>query len=230
MKDLVSLMDRRRLLGGGLALGAMALFAPGAFAEELARTPRMTEGPFYPDHLPLDRDNDLILIKDSTTPAVGTISHLSGRVTDVNGKPVRDAQIEIWQCDAKQVYLHSSDSGPKKAQQDQHFQGYGRFAIGSTGEYRFRTIKPVPYPGRPAPHIHFKVTKDGRELLTSQLFIDGHPGNRQDGIFRGVGDAVEQQLVTAEFLPVKDSKIGELAATFDIVIGMTPADAPARRR
>ena len=75
--------DRRRFLGGSLALGfGAATFsaAHGAFAEELARTPRLTEGPFYPDKLPLDTDNDLLIINDSITPAVGDITHLTGRV------------------------------------------------------------------------------------------------------------------------------------------------------
>ena len=51
--------NRRDFLGT-LALGAAAFTTPGAFAEELVRTPRQTEGPFYPDKLPLDTDNDLL--------------------------------------------------------------------------------------------------------------------------------------------------------------------------
>ena len=59
-----------------------------------------------------------------------------------NGRPIKDATVEIWQCDAKAVYLHTRDSVPKAAQRDQNFQGFGRFTTGSKGEYRFRTIKP----------------------------------------------------------------------------------------
>jgi protocatechuate 3,4-dioxygenase beta subunit len=223
--DIETMISRRTMLRGGLAFGAaLALFTPGAFAEQLERTPALTEGPFYPDHLPLDQDNDLIIIGNSLTPAVGEITHLSGRVLDAGGSPVKNVEIEIWQCDAKQVYLHSRDSVPKAAQQDKNFQGFGRFAIGSTGEYRFRTIKPVPYPGRPAPHIHFKVKKGGRELLTSQIFIAGFPGNKQDGVYRGAGDAFQRALVSTDFNPLKGSTAGELAARFDIVLGRTPAD------
>ena len=184
-------VDRRvflgRLTAGVASLSGWATMytARGAFAEELALTPARTEGPFYPDRLPLDTDNDLILIKDSITPAVGEITHLTGRILDASGSPIRDATIEIWQCDANQVYLHTGDSDSKKDQQDKHFQGFGRFTTGSTGEYRFRTIKPVPYPGRPAPHIHFKVKKGDRELLTSQINIAGHPGNKVDGVVNG---------------------------------------------
>jgi protocatechuate 3,4-dioxygenase beta subunit len=208
-----------------LALGAAALFAPGVFAEQLSRSPAMTEGPFYPDRLPLDRDNDLIIVGDSLTPAVGQITHLTGRILDTGGSPVRDAEIEIWQCDANEVYLNSRDSGPKAGQRDKNFQGFGRFVTGSTGEYRFRTIKPVPYPGRPAPHIHYKIKRGGREILTSQIFIAGFANNARDGVFRSVRDPLERELIQADFLPVKDSKAGELAARFDVVIGRTPGDA-----
>ena len=186
MKTQIHVRDRRFFLG---AIGAAFFTTRGLFADELDRTPRMTEGPFYPDRLPLDTDNDLLIINDKITPAVGEITHLTGRVLGPDGSPVRNAVVEIWQCDANQVYLHSGDSGSKLSQQDKNFQGFGRFTTGSTGEYYFRTIKPVPYPGRPAPHIHVKVKRGGRELITTQIFISGHPGNARDGIFFGAGDA-----------------------------------------
>lgn len=217
--------SRREWLRLGLALGAAAMFAPGVFAEQLLRSPAMTEGPFYPDHLPLDQDNDLIVVGDSLTPAVGQITHLSGRILDTSGDPIRDAEIEIWQCDANEVYLNSRDSGPKAARRDKNFQGFGRFLTGSTGEYRFRTIKPVPYPGRPAPHIHYKIMRGGREVLTSQIFIGGFANNARDGVFRSVRDPIERELIQADFVPIKGSKAGELAAKYDVVIGRTPADA-----
>ena len=224
------LSTTRRAFLGTLALGAAAFTARGAFAEELARTPRLTEGPFYPDRLPLDTDNDLLVINDSITPAVGEVTHLGGRVLDAGGNPINNAVVEIWQCDAHAVYLHTSDSGPKKDRRDSHFQGFGRFTTASSGEYYFRTIKPVPYPGRPAPHIHFKVKKGGKELLTSQLFVNGHPNNKRDGVFRGLRDAVDRELVLVDFKPVKGSKVGELSAHFDIVVGLTPDESPRARR
>src|SRR5437868_793489 len=199
MKPLDALLTRRDLLYGGLALGSMALFVPGVFAEELARTPRLTEGPFYPDKLPLDTDNDLIIVNNSATPALGEVTHLTGRVLSQAGEPIRDAVVEIWQVDNKGVYLHTADSG--RRQRDANFQGFGRFTTGSTGEYRFRTIKPVPYPGR-TPHIHVKVKKGNRELLTTQIFVAGQPQNDRDGVFRQAGGLIERELVTADFKPV----------------------------
>jgi len=214
----------RRLFLKSLAIGAAWWTVPGAFAEELAGTPALTEGPFYPDKLPLDKDNDLIIVGDHTTPAVGEITHLTGRILSPSGQPLKDADIEIWQCDANAVYLHSADSSRKADQRDRNFQGYGKFTTGSTGEYRFRTIKPVPYPGRPAPHIHFKISQNGHEVLTSQFFINGHEGNKEDGVFLGITDPIDREFVMVDFVPMKESRIGELSANMDIVIGRTPPE------
>ena len=209
----------RRLFLGALALGGAAWTVRGAFAEELTRTPAQTEGPFYPNKLPLDTDNDLLIVNDAITPAVGEVTHLSGRILDAKGSPVRNALVEIWQCDNRGVYLHTRDSARK--QRDVNFQGFGRFLTGSTGEYYFRTVKPVPYPGR-CPHIHYKVRRGGKELLTTQCYVKGHPGNLRDGIYRAIRDVKARESVTIDFAPIKDSKIGELAAKFDIVLGFTP--------
>jgi protocatechuate 3,4-dioxygenase beta subunit len=227
MKPIASILNRRGLLRGGLALGAAAFFTRGAFAEQLARTPRLTEGPFYPDKLPLDTDNDLIIINDSITPAVGDITHLSGKILDSSGSPIKNAVIEIWQVDNKGVYIHSADSG--RRQRDTNFQGYGRFTTSSTGEYYFRTIKPVPYTGR-TPHIHVRVKKGGRELITTQIFVNGHPQNRSDGVLSDLRDPFDRELVLVDFKPLADSKIGELTARFDVVVGQTPADSTEVRR
>src|SRR5262245_25560998 len=103
------LLDRRLFLSG-IALGAAAWTVPGAFAQELVRTPSQTRGPFYPDRLPLDTDNDLIVINNSITPAVGTIVWLSGKVMDARGGAVRGATVEIWQVDNTASYIHSKGS------------------------------------------------------------------------------------------------------------------------
>jgi protocatechuate 3,4-dioxygenase beta subunit len=202
-----------------LSLGAVLFTVRGAFAEELARkTAWVEEGPFYPPKLPLDTDNDLIIVNDSITPAVGEITHLSGRLLDTRGEPIRNATIEIWEADNGGVYLAD---GRNRARFDPNFQGFGRFLTGTTGEYYFRTIKPTRYNGRPAPHIHFKVKVKGREPWTTQLFVNGFPGNPQDGIWTAL-DSDARASVTKEFVPLKESRIGELAAQFDIVLGLTP--------
>ena len=219
-------LERRRFLA---ALALPLFTTPGLYAEELFRSPRLTEGPFYPDQLPLDQDNDLILINDALTPAVGEITHLTGRILSAAGEPIKDATIEIWQCDAHEVYINTRDSDSKADQQDKNFQGFGHFTTGTSGEYRFRTIKPVPYPGRPAPHIHIKVKKGGRELITTQLMIRGHAGNLRDGIFSEAGDLLDRELVQAEWVAVPGAKLPEWNTSFDIVLGRTPDESRGQR-
>lgn len=216
------LYTRRHFLGG-LAVGVSAFSAPGLFAEELVRTPKQTEGPFYPDKLPLDTDNDLIVINDTLTPAVGEVTHLSGRILDARGNPIRNAVVEIWQCDSNGAYLHSKTGNADK--RDSHFQGFGRFLTGRTGEYGFRTIKPVPYPGR-TPHIHVAVKVPGQEKFVTQCYVKGHPGNEKDGILRGIRDEKARESVLVDFLPLPKSRVGELIARFDVVLGITPMDEP----
>jgi len=214
-------MGRRRFLVGALAGSAPLFTVPGAFAELLVRTPPQTEGPFYPDKLPLDRDNDLIVVGDSLTPAVGEITQLHGRVTDVKGAAVVGALVEIWQVDNNGAYLHSRD--PRVGLRDGNFQGYGKFETGGDGGYRFRTIKPVPYPGR-APHIHMAVSVKGERVLTTQCYVSGHEGNARDGILQRIGNEAARASVLVDFAPVEGSEIGELSARFDVVLGLTPGE------
>ncbi len=208
----------RRLFLRQITLGAAFFTVPGAFAAELVRTPEQTEGPFYPDHLPLDTDNDLLIVNNSITPAVGDVTYLSGRILDARGEPVRNATVEIWQADALGVYINSRDTHAKR---DTNFQGFGRFLTGSTGEYLFRTIKPVPYPGR-TPHIHFKVKRSGKELLTTQCYIKGFSQNEKDFVWKAIPDAKGRDAVSVDFAPIKGARAGELVAKFDIVLGVTP--------
>jgi protocatechuate 3,4-dioxygenase, beta subunit len=212
------LLTGRRLFLG--TCSAAFVSTRGLFAEYLAATPRLTEGPYYPDKLPLDTDNDLVVINNSLTPAVGEITHLTGRVLDASGSPVKDAVVEIWQSDPHGAYIHSRS--PNRASLDRNFQGFGTFLTASTGEYRFRTVKPGLYDGRTR-HIHFKVKKSGRELLTSQIFFRGEPLNARDMVLSELRDPFDRELVIADFRPVPDSRIGEIAAKFEIVLGRTPA-------
>lgn len=213
----------RRSMIQATGLAAAGFWVPGAFAnalaDDLTKTPPQTEGPFYPDKLPLDTDNDLIVINDALTSAIGTIAHFGGKILDAKGNPVKNAVVEIWQCDNNGAYIHSGTDSKDK--QDGNFQGFGRFVTGSTGEYYFRTIKPVPYVPR-TPHIHMKIKKGGKELLTTQCYIKGHAGNAKDGVFRGLGSEKLQEVCSADFAAVKDSKIGAVAANWNVVLGVTP--------
>ncbi|HEX7044286.1 MAG TPA: protocatechuate 3,4-dioxygenase [Burkholderiales bacterium] len=210
---------RRRILRC-LALGALAAAtARGTRAAPLIPTPRQTAGPFYPRELPLDRDNDLIVIGERGARAAGLVTHLRGRILDRRGDPVRNAVVEIWQVDANGVYLHPGSAHHDR--RDANFQGFGRFETASSGEYYFRTIKPVPYPGR-TPHIHFAVHLKGAPPFTTQCYVAGEPLNERDAVLNSIRDPEARRSVIVPFAPIRASP-SELAARFDIVLGFTPA-------
>jgi protocatechuate 3,4-dioxygenase beta subunit len=220
-----NLFQSRRTFLGGLTFGAAAFSTPGLFAEKLVQTVPMTDGPFYPDKLPLDTDNDLLIINDAITPAVGEITYLTGRVLSASGQPIRNAFVEIWQCDAKASYIHTRGQNPSG--KDGNFQGYGRFLTDSKGQYSFRTIKPVPYSlggTFRAPHIHFAVSKNGKRILSTQAHIKGHESNGRDMLLRAIKDPRALETVLVDFKPVPGSKMGDFTASFDVVLGRTLAE------
>lgn len=203
---------RRRLMGA-FALGVSGLAAaPGTLAA-LMRTPSQTRGPFYPLELPLDSDNDLVSVAGRPGLARGDITDLRGRVLDIHGAPVAGARVEIWQCDAFGRYHHPWDR--RSAPLDENFQGYGRFRTGADGGYRFRTIRPVPYPGR-APHIHFAVSAPDAEPLITQMYVAGAPENARDGLLNRLDPGARGRLVV-EFVDAPDPD-STLKARFDIVL------------
>jgi protocatechuate 3,4-dioxygenase beta subunit len=204
-------MARRRILAGALAGAALAGMPWRAGAQSRIATPRQTEGPFYPDRLPADDDNDLVAVKGQSGVARGEILLLAGTVTDLGGKPLAGTRVEIWQCDAGGRYHHSRDSS--SAAPDPNFQGWG-VRHRADGAYRFRTIKPVPYPGR-TPHIHFKVSGAAISGLVTQMYLEGEPGNARDGLFNSL-DPRERAAVSVRVDKAPDGKA--LAARFDIVL------------
>jgi protocatechuate 3,4-dioxygenase beta subunit len=163
--------------------------------------------------LPLDKDNDLVTVAGNVGTARGQITHVSGRVVDREGRPLSRMRVEIWQCDSNGRYHHPGDR--RGVSSDPNFQGYGQFVTGADGGYRFRTIKPVPYPGR-APHIHFAISGPGVEPITTQMYIAGAPENRRDFLLNSIADPnARQQLI----VPLEaDGPNGELSGVFDIVL------------
>jgi protocatechuate 3,4-dioxygenase beta subunit len=219
----IGTQSRRQFLQT-VALGTIALATAEAFAEELVHTPRQTEGPFYPNKLPSDTDNDLLFVNDSFAPAAGQVTHLTGRVLGPTGRPVRNAVVEIWQVDDNGIYLHTDC--PNRDEHDQNFQGFGRCLTNSSGEYYFRTIKPVAYTFgiTRTPHIHVIVRKGDSRMLTTQLYIKGHVLNQQDIVIRSIRDRAALEAVLVDFKPTKGSESGELNANFNIVIGRDAED------
>ena len=197
-----SLVAAALVIAPALWLGVRAQSAPARRA-----TPPQTEGPFYPVEFPKDTDYDLLRNGNLSYPE-GQGTWLEGSVSDLAGKPVSGAQVEIWQCDGAGHYHHAGDGG--KA--DKRFQGFGRVTVGTDGSYRFRTIRPVAYSGR-TPHIHVKVKLGRRDLLTTQLYVADDPGNARDFLWRGLS-AVDRDLLTAPFASGPDG----LRASFPLVV------------
>jgi len=213
----ITVMRRRELLLGASAV-ALAASLPDAMAQSsgLVVTPGQTEGPFYPVTFPADMDNDLVRVQGQQAQALGQVTHLSGRVLNKRGEPVRGATVEIWQCDANGIYNHPRQPGLQR--RDAAFQGYGRTEA-PDGGYTFRTIRAVAYPGR-TPHIHFKVHAPGAGRLTTQMYFAGEPQNATDGVLSRIRNARARDSVIVRLEAADAIEPGALKGTFDIVLDL----------
>ena len=209
-------MERRRLLERAAALAAAAAAAglrpAGAQPARRVATPVQTEGPFYPVEPPREVDADLMAVAGAPYRR-GEPLLLGGTVQDLEGRPVAGAVVEIWQCDADGHYHHPGDGGHA----DASFQGYGRVAVDGTGRYAFRAMRPVPYPGR-TPHIHVKVLRGARTLLTTQMYVAGEPLNARDGLLRAVRDPAQRDALVVPL--AREAASGGWVAQFPIVLDL----------
>jgi protocatechuate 3,4-dioxygenase beta subunit len=203
---------RRKLLAASLAGAALASLPWRARAQARIATPRQTAGPFYPREFPADGDNDLVAVSGRSGLAKGEPLALGGAVMDQSGRPLAGARVEIWQCNAFGRYHHPGDRSG--APLDPNFQGWGQFVTAADGEYRFRTIRPVPYPGR-TPHIHFRVSGARVPELVTQMYVEGEPGNERDGLY-GWLEPAARAAVTVRLDKAPDGSA--LAGRFDIVL------------
>lgn len=212
----MQLHGRRKILTRSGLLGVLA-FAPAsrAVAAALFPTPRQTTGPFYPAEIPFDSDNDLYRVTGQPAPAEGLALDLFGQVLTEDGRPLAAASVEIWQCDTRGRYHHPRE--PRGAA-DPKFQGYGRMESRSDGGYRFRTIRPVPYPGR-TPHIHVAVSGPAMKRLTTQLYLaEEAERNARDSLYLHLSPEA-QRAVTVALGPAADPEMAQLSGRFDLVIG-----------
>lgn len=183
-------LHRRRLVFVGLAGLAGVSAAVPAIAQQCRVTPRDQLGPFYLPGAPAQTElcasgsggKDRLLV--------------SGRVLGADCKPLAGAVVEVWQTDAKGDY-----SGVKRGKQDDPACLLrASLKTDAEGTYRFSSIVPAEYPGRPR-HIHYRVSHAGHVTLVTQLYF---------GRERGVADALVATLR-------RDDK-GMSRATFDITL------------
>jgi protocatechuate 3,4-dioxygenase beta subunit len=191
------------------------LGSPLARAAQLLATPYQGKGPFYPLELPLDQDNDLTRVAGRSGHAKGTIVDVGGRLLDEEGRPLAGVQIEIWQVNAYGRYHHQYDDQDKPWDPD--FQGFGRTVTDAEGAYRFRTVRPVAYPGR-APHIHFALSDRRFATFYTQMYIAGAPENERDFLLGRVRDVKARNTLIVDLEPSR-AEGSEVVGRFDIVLG-----------
>ena len=203
---------RRQFLRATGALAASA--ALPAWATDLVPTPAQMRGPFYPLTFPLDQDNDLVSVSGRSGLAHGTIANVAGQVLDDKGRPQAGVRVEIWQVNGYGRYHHAGDGSDKPI--DPNFQGYGTALTGADGAYRFRTVKPVAYPGR-APHIHFALTRKDFGTFSTQMYLAGAAENERDFLLSGIRDRKARASLIVALEP-SSAFAGELAGEFPIVL------------
>ena len=212
---------RRGMLAASVALtgAGLAGVVPLAFGQQPANRPTSEQvlGPFYPVHLPADQDADLTIIAGKEGRALGQVLYLSGRVINVRGEPVADAELEIWQANAAGRYAHSSDRNP--APLDPNFEGYAKIRTGPDGGYRLKTIKPGAYPATPTstrpPHIHFDVKSRANRLVT-QMYFEGEALNDKDEILQSASR--KEGLIARYSTPSSQQELNALVAVWNIVL------------
>jgi protocatechuate 3,4-dioxygenase, beta subunit len=211
------MIPRRRMLE--IAAGCAATLSLGSRgrAGALPPTPGQTAGPFYPLSIPADSDNDLVQVAGHDSAAKGTIVYVSGRILDADGRALSGMRVEIWQCDTNGRYHYVRDNRPDTSLDD-NFQGYGQTVTDGAGGYWFRTIRPVPYPGR-TPHIHFAISGHGSDRFTTQMYIAGEPLNERDGVLMSVRDPAARARLIVPLRPAREIEPTALAGTFDVVLG-----------
>ncbi|MBI2849705.1 MAG: protocatechuate 3,4-dioxygenase [Chloroflexi bacterium] len=183
-------------------------------------TPEQPQGPFYPLTKPADADADLTTVKGKKGRAQGQIIQVKGQVLSANGKPVPDAEIEIWQANTFGRYTHPHDTNP--APLDPNFKGYGVQRTDEEGRYLFKTVKPGPYQVSAdrfrTRHIHFIVTGKSSRLIT-QMYFSGEPLNSKDPILPNTPN--KEDLIVKLTPLAEGSTPDALIALWDIVLWQT---------
>lgn len=208
------LVTRRHFAVGAAAVASVS----AAKSPTLVATSAQDLGPFYPIIRPADHDADLTRVAGRSGTAAGQPIQVLGRIVDLHGNPIRNAQIEIWQCNAAGRYAHPGDSS-NPAALDPNFQGYARLATDADGQFKFRSVKPKDYDtpiGRRTPHIHFDISGQ-RERLVTQMYFPNEPLNDVDFLLK---NASPKESVIAEAIDRLSSDPQALAFRWTVVLGV----------
>jgi protocatechuate 3,4-dioxygenase beta subunit len=178
-------------------------------------------GPVFGHELIRVGDNDLTA--QHAGDPIGERIFVHGRVLDEDGRPVRNALVEIWQANAAGRYRHKVDTWD--APLDPNFTGAGKTLTDEHGCYQFKTIKPGPYPWRnhhnawrPS-HIHFSLFGVGiLSRLVTQMYFPGDPLQPLDPIFNSIPDEAARMRLVSTLDMQRAQPNYALAFAFDIVL------------
>ncbi len=168
-------------------------------------------------------DNDLIMNYAKDGLPIGERIIVHGYIWDENGRPVRNALVEVWQANAGGRYRHKKDS--YIAPIDPNFGGCGRTLTDDDGHYVYRTIKPGPYPWRnyvndwrPA-HIHYSLSGTGwAQRLITQMYFEGDPLIATCPILRSIPNEAAVKQLIAPLDRNAGVQLDSLAYRFDVVL------------
>lgn len=208
------LVTRRHLVVGAAAVASFSAVK----AKKLSPTSAQDLGPFYPMIHPADQDADLTRVKGRSGTAMGQPINVIGRIVDLHGNPVGNAQVELWQCNAAGRYDHPGDRA-NPAALDPNFQGFARLATDRDGQFKFRSVKPKDYDtpiGRRTPHIHFDI-RGRSERLVTQMYFPGEPLNDIDFLLK---NASPKESVIAEAIDPLSGDPQAKAFHWTVVLGV----------
>jgi catechol 1,2-dioxygenase len=135
-------------------------------------------GPFWRLNSPRMQSGDSIV----RSPTPGPAMFVDCRVLDQQGKPIADAEVDIWHSSPEGFYENQDEN-----QADMNLRG--KFMTDADGRFSFRSVKPAGYPipidgpvgelvratkrhnYRPA-HLHFLIYKPGFKTLISQIYVN----------------------------------------------------------
>lgn len=228
------------LLSDTLGLSMMIVSLAQARAGGTARgrveaTEATVEGPFYWPGAP-----ELPMGADIGEGVPGEPALYTGRVTDIEGRPLAGALLDVWSGDGDGKYDVQLSAEPT-------MKARGRFRTDAEGRYRFWSIRPAYYPVpddgpvgammratgrsiyRPG-HIHMQVSAPGHVMLTTHIFVAGSPYIDQDAVF-GKRDSLVVRFDAHPPGRASDGRemaVPHHAARFDFRLAPTPAGALTR--
>jgi len=206
-------------------MAAGMTIAASSMAKAAIPTPEQVEGPFHPIIEQDDKDFDLTMVEGSSEAAIGDPVLIRGRVLDIDGNPLSDALVDIWQANYFGRYSHPEDTNT--APLDPNFQGWAVIRTDAEGRYGVRTIVPGPYPliylgedGWRCKHIHFKVNRPGFEELITQMYFHEDPWIAQDPEVNNLPEDQRHLLIVKA---QQDEKSGLPLYRFDITLATADA-------